>query len=927
VTRVYSSSPQPPMSQQLKNIIRILGTHLGVVIREQCSVERYDQEEEIRKTAREVRTRFSPESYDHLIELTSNLPLQRAYEVLKAFTAYFQLVNLAEQKVTEYQTYVLFHKSNSFGDNSLEKTIQKALQEGIKKEVIEEIVSKMEITPVFTAHPTEAKRRTILSLLSRISDLVTRMLTEGFPLGERPEILADGVMAELTTWWQSEDVRSTRPSVLDEVKQGLFYFDKILFDLIPEIYGSLRGALRLTSSTTNDTNYFNPLTFGSWIGGDRDGNQYVTPETTLEALRMHNELIIGKYITALHKTSTALSQSTKEIAISSDLQKSIDNDRIELSSFFDQPRFDNPRELYRHKLDLMSVRLRLTMKERRPVEAYQSTEQFEKDLTLLKDSLGENSGGRIAKYYLEPIITQLHVFGFHLATLDVREHSSRHRTALEEFLKIAKVTSSLSALNEQEKADILTKELLQPRPLLPVVVSCSPDSLRVLEVFRSIKKAHLLYGTRAIQQYIISMCEQPSDVLGVLVLAKEAGLVELHDETKVTATITVVPLFETIVDLQRSKEVLASLSANIAYQRYLSARAMTQEVMVGYSDSNKDGGYLKAHWELYKAQVSMVAQSEKDLIKLRIFHGRGGTTSRGGGGPLHQAILAQPEGTVQARLRVTEQGEMISTNYSNPTIARRHLEEMMSAVIISSLNVYPENARQEFQEAMEEIASIGFSAYRAFVSDPRFITFYQQFTPISELASLNIGSRPTKRGAAQGIEDLRAVPWVFSWTQNRCVFPTWYGVGTALNSYMSKSSVSAKLLREMVSSWRFFSTIISNCEMTLAKTDPLIMQRYGELVIDPDLRKDMLGRLLQEHALTIQTIGEITGQAELLDKQPLLKETLFIRRHYLDPLSYLQVDLLKRYRALEEGNPERVELLRAIQLSINGIASGMKNTG
>lgn len=348
---------------------------------------------------------------------------------------------------------------------------------------------------------------------------------------------------------------------------------------------------------------------------------------------------------------------------------------------------------------------------------------------------------------------------------------------------------------------------------------------------------------------------------------------------------------------------------------------------MGYSDSNKDGGYLKAHWELYKAQIAMVEQSREQRVTLRIFHGRGGTTSRGGGGPLHRAILAQPEGTVQGRLRVTEQGEMVSTNYSNETIARRHLEEMMGAVILSSVTTNVHRPRQTFLDAMEQIAATGFSTYREFVSEPGFIEFFQQFTPIGELATLNIGSRPSKRGAAQGIEDLRAVPWVFSWTQNRCVFPTWYGVGTALASFVTSGYGSIALLQEMFSSWRFFSTIIANCEMTLAKTDPLIMQRYAELVVDPSVRELFVERLLQEHTLTIKMICQVTQQDELLDSQPALKDTLFIRRHYLDPLSYLQVDLLKRYRALAEGDPERGELLRAIQLSINGIASGMKNTG
>lgn len=915
------------MSQQLKNIIRILGTHLGVVIREQCSVERFDQEEEIRKTAREVRTHFTPESYQRLISLTSNLPLQRAYEVVKAFTAYFQLVNLAEQKVTEYQTYVGFHKSQSFGENSLEKTFQRAVTEGVPQDDIERVLACLEVTPVFTAHPTEAKRRTILSLLSRISEVITRMLTEGFPLGERPEILADAIMAELTTWWQSEDVRSARPSVLDEVKQGLFYFEKVLFSLIPDIHRSLRAALSSAYPTADVPTNHHLLTFGSWIGGDRDGNQYVTPSLTLQTLRLQHELIIGKYLSELQRISTALSQSEKEVPISEELAESISRDRDELIGFIEQPRFDNPRELYRTKLEMMAVRLRLTLGEHRHKESYASAEAFKNDLLLIQASLHSNRGERIATCYIEPLITQLHVFGFHLATLDVREHSSRHRATIEEFLSIATVCDGFSLLDEAQKQHILTKELLQPRPLLPVLVSCSTESLAVLEVFRSIKEAHRLYEPRSIQQYIISMCEEPSDVLTVLVLAKEAGLIELHREEECYASITVVPLFETIADLQRSKEVLQALGSNVAYQRYLNARAMTQEVMVGYSDSNKDGGYLKAHWELYKAQIAMVEQSREQGVTLRIFHGRGGTTSRGGGGPLHRAILAQPEGTVQGQLRVTEQGEMVSTNYSNETIARRHLEEMVGAVILSSVKTTINRPRPSFLEAMERIAEEGFLAYREFVSEPRFIEFYHQFTPIGELATLNIGSRPTKRGAAQGIEDLRAVPWVFSWTQNRCVFPTWYGVGTALASFVKSKHGSTELLREMFSSWRFFSTIIANCEMTLAKTDPLIMQRYGELVVDPGLRETFVERLLREHNLTIEMICQVTNQKDLLSTQPALKDTLFIRRHYLDPLSYLQVDLLKRYRALSENDPARVALLQAIQLSINGIASGMKNTG
>ena len=915
------------MSQQLRNIIRIIGTYLGNVIKEQCTTERFDQEEEIRKTAREVRTHYSDESYSRLISLTSNLPVQRAYEIVKAFTAYFQLVNLAEQKVAEYQSYISFHKNQSFGENSIERSFQRLRQEGVTGEEVAALIERMEVIPVFTAHPTEAKRRTILSLLSRISDALTRMLTEGYPLSERPDILAESIMSELTTWWQSEEVRSSRPSVLDEVKQGLFYFDRVLCGLVPQLYEGLTDSFRTHFGAVPLSNRHPFLRFGSWIGGDRDGNHNVTPGLTLETLRLQHELIVNLYIIGLKRASTALSQSIKEVSVSAPLRESIQRDISLLSELNDHSQFDNPRELYRRKLELMGGRLSLTLNPSKPLGAYHDASEVERELLIVRDSLSSNRGERIARSYIDPIITQVRVFGFHLATLDIREHSSRHRRAIEEFLSIAGYEVVFSKLSESEKNEILTHELLQPRPLLPVTVSCSSDSEQVLEVFRAIRSAHKLYGRNAVQQYIISMCEQPSDVLTVLVLAKEAGLVEIHHEQPVRADLTVVPLFETIDDLDRSHQVLSALNGNVAYQRYLQARGMTQEVMVGYSDSNKDGGYLKAHWELYKAQVAMAAESSNCGITLRIFHGRGGTTSRGGGGPLYRAILAQPEGTVEGRLRVTEQGEMVSTNYANETIARRHLEEMVSAVILSSSRSSQEPIPVSFHAAMERIAEVGYETYRTFVTDPAFVSFYNQFTPIGELATLNIGSRPTKRGAARGIEDLRAVPWVFSWTQNRCVFPTWYGVGTALATYHAGADDSMVNLQRMFTTWRFFSNIIANCEMTLAKTDPLIMQRYGELVIDPEIRDRLLNKLLAEHALTIEMICAITQQNELLDSQPLLKDTLFIRRHYLDPLSYLQVDLLKRYRSLEEEDAERGEILRAIQLSINGIASGMKNTG
>lgn len=905
----------------LRESVRLLGTQLGYVINEQAGDELFALEEEIRKTARELRAQDSTAAADRLIRLTAGLEPEKAFNVLRAFTIYFQLVNLAE-----------FHETvEKSRDRRMERALPPA-QAGVRDAVyqlssagksaaeVEQLLRRTLAVPVFTAHPTEAKRRTVLGLLRRIAGDLEILDSAKLTEDERSRVLSR-IEAELAILWQTDEVRMVKPKVVDEVRNGLFYFDAVLIDVLPEVYEELRRSLEEFYPDGFSPEFLGSLPtvlrFGSWMGGDRDGNDFVLPQTSFDTVELQRELILGNFLQSISRLIRRLSQSSNRVEFSQALLGAV------LSARDKSPELDEKiallqqeHEPYRQMLTVIEHRLEATVASPRGASAYGRAAELLSDLTLIRTSLVENRGGQIALMLLDPIICQVRVFGFHLATVDIREHSKKHGDALAEVLKgVGLFTEGFGKIAEGEKIAFLAKEITASRPLMPWEGEYSAPTAKVLDLFSIIKHIHNEFGEHAVENYIISMAEQPSDVLTVLLFAKEARL-----------KLNIVPLFETIDDLRRAPSVMRTLFQTPAYREHLARRDDLQEIMLGYSDSNKDGGYFTSHWSLYSAQRELVRVAEEFGVALRLFHGRGGTTSRGGGGPLNRAILSQPSGTVQGAIRVTEQGEMIDSNYSHPELARRNLEEFLSAALIASADILPNDEQPQWLAVMEKLSKTSYGFYRQFVEDEHFPEFFKEATPIEELGTLNIGSRPAKRGATRDIADLRAIPWVFSWTQNRCIFPTWYGVGTALTTIAASHPNGLETLRQMFRDWRFFNTILLNCEMTLAKSDLSLLRLYCSLVGDQEMADRFFALLEDEHKRTVVMLLQVTGQTALLEHNPSLKETLFIRSHYLDPLTYLQVDLLRRYRAavtLEEREP----LLRAIQLSISGIASGMKNTG
>lgn len=910
------------MFPTLRDLIRFLGKHLGTVIIEQAGEKLFAQEEEIRLAARAVRKDFSEEKFAALARCTSGLPIESAVTMLRAFTVYFQLANLAEQ-------YYTLRKAREDRDQkghpgSVATAVSELLQRGLNTRQIAELLERIQIMPVITAHPTEAKRRTVLDLLHRLSHVVNIIASASVTDDERAR-LSEQLLSEITTLWQTDEVRSSKITVMDEVKNGNFYLETTIFQTVPRLIESVEEALSGSSSDASPIPS-RLLRIGSWIGGDRDGNPFVTAAVTQETLLYQRDMAIDLYEKACDKLLDHFSQSDRRVGVSANLIASIAADRARFTEIDEMLADRYTHEPYRAKFFILRARLRAMKVDREAPIAFQNAAELLSDLRIIEQSLRRNSGVRAAESYLRPLLCQLEVFGFHLVTLDIREHSGKHSTLIGEILEQAQLCEKYSACDEMKRQKILSRELANPRPLFSPHYSFSPEATQTLSIFDTVRWAHTSLGKQAIENYIISMTEAPSDVLEVLLLLKESG--NAFAAKKPERSLNIVPLFETIDDLRGADAVIRNLFSNSIYRRHLDAQGNLQEIMLGYSDSAKDGGYFTSHWELYKAQRRLTALTQEFGVQLRIFHGRGGTSARGGGGPLFRSILAQPSGSISGQIRVTEQGEMISTNYSNPVIALRNFEETLYAVLLQSSGRQTSEADEKhWSEIMEELSQTAFAAYREMLEKPGFPTFFFEVSPFREISLLNIGSRPSKRGANIGIEDIRAVPWVFSWTQNRSLFPTWYGVGRSLEAFISSQSDGLEKLRGLYRRWPFFQVILANCEMTLAKADMSIVSRYGSLVSDQKMAEDFIGAFKDEFERTKRSLLAVTEQDALLAKNPTLQHYLSIRDRYLDPLSYIQVDLLHRYRAAEAESAEKAALLEAIHLSINGIASGMKNTG
>ncbi len=910
---------------RLRSQIRLLGNLLGETIVEQEGWELFALEEEIRRLTKAHRA-GDMDAAARILARVENLvqDLDQTLGVLKAFTVYFQLVNLAEE---EQRVRVLWERALRAEQEGrpMRETIAAGVrtlrEEGLDADQVRELLQELIIMPVFTAHPTEAKRRAILLKLRDLSRLLHELdFQRLLPSEEQTRI--DRIREIITALWQSDETRDRRPTVLDEVREGLYFFEATLFDLIPRIYREMQAAL--ARYYPGETFHLPPfLRYGSWMGGDRDGNPFVTLQVTEETLREHKRRVLRLYAQRVEALYNHLTMARTRVGFSQAFLESLEADlalvppeEMEVLERFSL-------EPYRQKLILMYRRLMAAVDETghpwsqhvyNP-RAYHHADEFLRDLNLIRESLEQNRGERLAQGRLADLICQAQVFGFHLATLDIRQHSERHGAAVAEILRRYHLAEDYLALPEAEKVRLLTQEIASPRPLT-ARLDFSPETNETVALFRLIREAHQRIGLEAIQTYIISMTTSVSHVLEVLLLAKDADLFGALD---------VVPLFETIDDLDRAGQNMAALFTTPIYQEHLARRGRRQQIMIGYSDSNKDGGYLRANWMLYKAQKSLAQTCQEHDVKLWLFHGRGGSIGRGGG-PANRAILAQPAESVRGRIKLTEQGEVISNRYSNPHIAHRHLEQLVNAVLLSSGRrpVVPEEAH--WAQVLEEASRYAEEKYRGLVDRPEFLAYFHQATPIDVVELLNIGSRPARRRQTQNVRDLRAIPWVFAWTQSRVHLPGWYGVGTGLSRWLEAHGHredGLATLRQMYRTWPFFRTTVDLVQVSLGVADMHIAQVYARLA-DPAIREPIMADILDEYQRSVQMVLDITGQETLLEQERWLQRSIRLRNPYVDPLNYIQVALIARYRETPEPDPR---LIQALRLSVNGVAAGLQTTG
>lgn len=780
-----------------------------------------------------------------------------------------------------------------------------------------------------TAHPTEATRRVILDIHKRISEDVMLLDNPMLTLREREQV-RENLLNEVITLWQTDELRDRKPTVLDEVRNGMYYFHETLFHVLPDVYQELERCL---DKYYPEQKWHIPtyLRFGSWIGGDRDGNPSVTAHVTWETLRMQRKLALREYQHTLKELMGYLSFSTSIVRVSDDLLASIEEDRTHIT-LKKMEVWHNEKEPYRIKLAYMIAKVNNILDESKQGtnERYNSAEELIADLNVIDNSLRHHFADYVANTYIQKMIRQVELFGFHTATLDVRQHSQEHENAMTEILSKMNIVSDYSKLSEEEKINLLEKLLNEPRPITSPYLKYSDSTQECLDVYRTIYLAQEEFGKQSITSYLISMTQGASDLLEVMVLSKEVGLFRIEKDGTVICTLQSVPLFETIDDLHAAPDIMRRLMNLPVYRQSVAAMDQLQEIMLGYSDSNKDGGVVTANWELRVAMNSITEVVNEFGVKVKFFHGRGGALGRGGM-PLNRSILAQPPHTIGGGIKITEQGEVLSSRYSLRGIAYRSLEQATSA-LITAVAYHRSGKKEVFEESWEEIiariSQVSLDKYQDLIfRDPDFFNFFKESTPLPEVGELNIGSRPSKRKNSERFEDLRAIPWVFAWTQSRYLLPAWYAAGTGLQSFYQNNEDNLKVLQTMFRDSAFFRSLIDTLQMAIAKADLLIAEEYAGMSDNEEARQRIFGQISAEFKLTSELILKITGQSEILDDVPVIQESIRLRNPYVDPLSYLQVQLLSELRELRDQNGDDTEMLREVLLTINGIAAGLRNTG
>ncbi len=907
----------------LRNDVKKLGNILGEILVHHGGRSLYNKVETIREMTKSLRENYNEDTYKKLIEEISTLKPPARQQVIRAFSTYFHLVNIAEQnhRVRRQRQYQL-QEDGVIQPYSLESAVAAIKENKYSEEAIQEVLNDLSIELIITAHPTEATKRTVLEIQKRISTILQEFDNPLLTTKEKRN-LDESLFNEVTALWQTNELRHRKPTVLDEVKNGLYYFDQTLFEVLPDIHQELEVQLG-EYFPNNNWKVPNFLHFGSWIGGDRDGNPNVTPEITWETLELQRQLVLKKYNEAIVDLMKRFSQSTSRVTISEPLIHVVEQE--EQAYMEQEERWPIEAEVYRRKFAVMLKRLRHVGKSD---VGYQQSEELLNDLMLIKESAEKHQPAHRKLKTIRKLIRQVQLFGFHLATLDIRNHSGEHEAAVTEILKVVNISENYAELSEEEKIKLLEKVLSEPRPLLLLEEDYSKETQEILKAFQMIKRAHSEFGSRSIEVYLVSMTQSSSDLLEVLVLAKEAGIYRLHADGKVESSLHVAPLLETVDDLIAGPKIMKTLFEMDVYRNHIKERGDHQEIMLGYSDGSKDGGTLTANWKLFKAQQEIHDMAKEFNIGLKFFHGRGGSLGRGGG-PLNRSILSQPVETLGDGVKITEQGEVLSSRYLLEDIAYRNLEQAASALLAASAKVIksPEQGHfreKAWEEAMEDISKQALRKYQSLVfGNKDFLTYFKQATPLRELGALNIGSRPMSRKGSERFEDLRAIPWVFAWTQSRQMIPAWYAAGTGLESFAIKSADNLKLLQDMYKSWPFFESTINNLQMALMKADLATAKEYLHLVEDKAIAEQIFGDISEEYKRTKDILLRITGNEELLDHTPNIQESVHRRNPYVDPLNFLQVDLISKMRASEEQSEE---LLTEVLLTISGIAAGLVNTG
>ena len=898
----------------LRRDVRSLGVLLGEVLKEQAGEKLFEAVEELRllliehreqRSSQATGSRSPDELMDRARKIVSRLTIAQAHEMTKAFAIYFELSNLAEtnhrkrrRRAAEVAPERIAQPGSVLG------TLRRMRAAGISDAATLAWLEQIEVIPVFTAHPTEVARRTVLFKRHRIAEELEQL--DRLPLSDREaEEHQNSIIADITALWQTDEVRRRRPRVREEIKMGLDYYPSVLIKTVPRLYDELaRDISDVYAKEITPRDLPRVVRFGSWIGGDRDGNPRVVPESTREALQLARETMLDYYAATIDDLIWGLSLSTNQVEISEELQRALDRYVSNIAGATAILQRHSPNDEYRQFLDCVLTRLRLARFEPASESAYKDAFEFEADLEIVHASLTAGGGGRLATSLLDPLLRQIETFGFHLHTLDIRQHARVHARACEAL-------SQANLLKSGAGVDV---------PDVP-----SQETAVLLDTFRMVAQLKREFPPEAIRSYVISGARSVSDVTSVVFLAELCGVTVAGSEDGSDPGLMPVPLFELIEDIRNCPDVCRALWSSPGYSRLLDSWGRKQEVMLGYSDSNKDGGVFTSIWEIFKAHRALHRVAEECNVRLTLFHGRGGTVGRGGG-PTHSAITAQPTGAFNGGIKITEQGEVLNWKYSDPVLAERNLELAIAASLeaLARPGGPGPGAEDQFDDAMEEMSRDAYAFYREKIADnPDTIPFFEAATPVRELEHATISSRPARRGETHGLEDLRAIPWVFGWMQSRNVLPAWFGVGYALERFAKKGIKQERFLSRLMQEFPLFSDLIHNVEIGLAKADLTIARLYADLVSDRDAGGRLFRIIEEEFDRTIRMVIRVSGQKSLLERNPVLARSIRLRNPYVDPISLIQVELLRRKRDGADGE----NLNYALAATINGISAGLRNTG